>query len=120
MGGRGSSSGGMGRGGSAPMPAIQRVNNQTVLDWTENQNPGLFLNSAPETINVGGVEFRWFADQTSMDSRGNRVFGNDYQSTQQASNGEWPVIHIAVKEQRRRGTNRYTFDKNSVTGTGLR
>ena len=120
MGGRGGSSR-MGGGSNSQTPSFQRVNNQTVMNWVDQQDPGQFLSSAPETITVGGVQFRWFADQTGVDSRGNRTYGNDYQSTQQASNGEWPVIHISVKEQRRRnGAISYAFDKNTVSGTGLR
>lgn len=121
VGGRGGSSRMSSGGSSSQTPALQRVNNQTVTDWVDQQDPGQFLSSAPETITVGGVQFRWFADQTGVDSRGNRTYGNDYQSTQQASNGEWPVIHISVKEQRRRGGARsYVFDKSAVNGTGLR
>lgn len=122
MGGRGSggSSGARG-GGSGRVSPIKRVNNQVISDWLDQQDPGRFLSSAPETITVGGVQFKWFADQTSVDSRGNRVYGNDYQSMQRASNGEWPVIHIAVDEKRRRGgTKSYSFDRSTTTGTGLR
>ena len=122
MGGRGSSgSSGARGGGSGKVSPIQRVNNQIISDWLDQQDPGRFLGSAPETITVGGVQFKWFADQTSVDSRGNRVYGNDYQSMQRASNGEWPVIHIAVNEKRRRGgTKSYSFDRSTTTGTGLR
>lgn len=122
MGRKGSSNmgGGGGGGGNATEPVrMVSITQQNVADWMENHDAGQYLDAAPDTIQVDGVEFQWFAEQTTTDRRGNRVFGNDYQSVEQASNGEWPVIHVSVVERRTRNRTTYSFDKSSSTGTRL-
>lgn len=87
-------------------PTIRTVNAKAVSDWVANANPGNFLlDNAPATINVGGVEFTWF--ESHQMSYGDQ-YVNSYQSTEQASNGEYPVIEVVVNRVRvRGGTYRY-------------
>lgn len=99
-------------------PAFRRVNAKAVSDWVATADPGNFLlDNAPATINVGGVEFNWF--ESHQMSYGDQ-YVNSYQSAEQASNGEYPVIEVVVNRVRvRGGTYRYKFN-TSVSGTGLK
>lgn len=112
------SGGGGGRSAAEPVRMIS-ITQQSVTDWMENHDAGQYLDAAPDAIQVNGMEFQWFAEQTTTDQRGNRVFGNDYQSVEQASNGEWPVIHVSVVERRTRNRTTYSFDRSPSTGTRL-
>ena len=96
----------------------RRVNKEAVSEWVDNQNAGNFLGDAPQTITVGGVKFNWIGDSSRTGS-GGKEYINTYQASEQASNGEWPVIEIVVKAVRRKGATRYVFDRSS-TGTGLK
>lgn len=132
MGGRGSKapSGGDARNGygaartalegAKEQSAIQarRVNKEAVSEWVNTQSAGNFLGDAPQSITVGGVKFNWIGDSTINGNSG-KVYINTYQSSEQASNGEWPVIETVVKAVRRKGATRYVFDRSS-TGTGLK
>lgn len=131
MGGRGSKapSGGDARNGyGAARTALgqevrtetqaRRVNKEAVSEWVNTQSAGNFLGDAPQSITVGGVKFNWIGDST-RNGNGGKVYINTYQSSEQASNGEWPVIETVVKAVRRKGATRYVFDRSS-TGTGLK
>lgn len=100
--------------------SFKHVNSEIVGQWLNEQDPNNFLGSAPDTIAVGGVEFKWFSD--------NHVnypieqYRNSYQATEAASNGEYPVIEVVVNRQSvkgAKGTYKWVFDK-STTGTGLK
>ena len=118
MGGRSSKSGMTNSGGNIATPIMRSINKNDVNNWLDNANPGLFLSSAPESITVNEVRFDWIGESQGV-SGTSKVFRNQYQSSQHASNGEWPVIETVVKEVRRGRTTRYTFDRSTL-GSGLK
>lgn len=97
--------------------SFRRVDRETVSNWVNTQNAGNFLDDAPASITVGGVTFNWL-DGVSING-GDRYI-NTYQATEQAANGEYPIIETVVNRRRvRGGAYRWSFDK-STFGTGLR
>lgn len=96
--------------------SFKLVNREVVSNWVDKQDAGNFLDDAPASINVGGVEFRWFDGRST--NYGDRYI-NTYQSTEQASNGEYPVIETVVNRRRVKNGYRWSFDR-STFGTGLR
>ena len=99
MGGRGSSSGMRGGGGGGAVVAPNLSNAAITRDlktWMNENSPMNFTTSAPETITVGGVEYRWIGGDTDHPIGVNSRYLNDYQAQVQNSRGEWPVIEIVM------------------------
>lgn len=90
-----------------------------VSAWIANNNPGDFLDAAPEYIAVGGIPFTWFSGVKCFKSANNVRYVNSYQSAIQADNGEWPVFEVVVNYLRRKNTSKCVFD-TSTLGTGLK
>lgn len=128
FGGRGGSSGmsggsgGAGGGGGpaqADQPVMRSVNQQDVSNWMDTHNAFDYASNAPDVIEINNVEFAQMTHYTTLDSRGNTLYGTDYQATEQASNGEWPTVHISVQRYTRGRLTHYRFDRSASTGTRL-
>lgn len=104
---------------------IMCVDSTAVNKWVDNQsanalNAGTFATEPPDEINVSGVTFRNMGGEPSKHITDARTtdYISYYQSTEQAANGEWPVIEIVVTEtirKTKRGQFRtYTFNKHDT------
>lgn len=97
---------------------IKHLGKNEISAWIENNNPGSFLNAAPEHITIGGVPFVWFSENKII-RNGKTLYVNSYQSQIQADNGEWPVFETVVIEKKSKGAIKYVFD-TSILGTGIK
>lgn len=117
---------GMGREGPNPenTPTVRSVSASSVSSWVDAHEgeASTYALNPPDTIVVGGVTFNDISGGASKQVTGARTtnYTTNYQSSQQASNGEYPVIQVTVTETTRRskgGTVRsYAFNKRE---TGL-
>lgn len=117
----------MGGGSGAPAgggPTFRSVGPSEVNSWVgehEDQASTYALNP-PDAIVIGGVTFTDISGGAAKSVTGARTtsYTTNYQSSQQASNGEYPVVQVVVNETIRRSrgstTRLYTFDRRK---TGL-
>lgn len=121
MGSRGSRSDMSNGGGSSNNgPTMKTVNSQSVQEWVEshNEQASKYALDAPDTISVSGVTFNNISRETTKSVTSNRTtdYTTNYRASQQASNGEFPVVQVTVTETVRRIGGRnyrvYNFNKS--------
>lgn len=85
---------------------IHTVNNAAVSDWASSHDGDAYsyaLNP-PDTITINGVNFDNISGGSTRSITGSRTadYTSNYQSSEQASNGEYPVVQVTVTETSRR------------------
>ena len=95
----------------------KRVNNDILKAAIQKLPASDFAQyNQPEQITVGNVVFnRITGGQEIQDAKGIK-YVTSYQSSEQASNGEWPVFEVAVYKRFGRAGAKYVF---GPTGTRL-
>jgi len=121
VGGRGASSLSAGKSGSVfgyvsqTKTKVDEISNKDVREFLENRTASDFI-SVPATVTVKGVEFQYFTKTESYNGRRKEHFLH-YQSSEQNSKGEWPLLEICITEHKRQKSTYYTF---RYGGTGSR
>lgn len=95
---------------------VDEITNKDVYAYLDNREAGYFIN-APTTVNVKGVEFNYFTT-TEVWNGTKKEYVVSYQSSEQNSKGEYPLLEIHVVEHRRKETKYYTF-RNGGTGSRI-
>ena len=111
--------------GTAPESNFISLQRDRVDEYTADFTPDMFVDTknfalidnqrsledgdvAPETLNIGGIEFRkmgnpnYHFESNRSGSNGRWAVLNDYQATRATGDGEYPVLQIGVRVWRTR------------------
>lgn len=101
-----SGGGGAARPSEESAPVGRSISSRSVGQWIDahNDDAATYALNPPDTININGITFNNITGEAIKSITGARTtdYTSNYQSSIQATNGEYPVVQVTVTETMRR------------------